>query len=102
MLYPSIFVFNKFNSFYNNNKFLSNIRKISFYSPIPSKYYIKKGSGFSIYFNISDILNFNSLKERIKMAGMIHGTYVVFVKIRYSGNRYIMIGNQFGFDYKSD
>ena len=33
---------------------------------------------------------------------MIHGTYVVFVKIRYSGNRYIMIGNQFGFDYKSD
>lgn len=81
-----------------NNK-LNHKINVSFYNPLPSKFLLLRNSRLSIYFNISDVFNTEIIKSRILSKNLDLGFYLIFVKIRYSGDQFRMLGPQFGFEY---
>ena len=57
----------------------------------------------NVYFNIGAFYDFSIFGDTmLKTSLAVNNVYTVYIKIRYDINRFIMVGNQFGFNFQSE
>jgi hypothetical protein len=68
---------------------------------IPYSYIGRFNKPFLVYLKLIDLDSLDCFISKIVKFIPVNSLFVVFIKLRYSNNSFIMCGNQFGFDYKN-
>lgn len=82
---------------YSSTRFYSNIVQSGFYSPATTQLITPKlDSRKYLYLSIDDIYDETKFISNLNGLGLdINSHYIVYIKIRYKGNNYRMVGDQF-------
>ena len=92
----SLLIAHKHNKFWRNFTRKQSMSSYSSYSYEPSK------SVTNCYISLVDLGNQESFNDRIKNSNLSKDQrYIVYIKVRYNIDMFFMVGNQFGFYYKS-
>jgi hypothetical protein len=70
-------------------------------TPIPCSYIGRFNKPFLVYLKLIDLDSLDCFISKIVNFIPVNSLFVVFIKLRYSNNSFIMCGNQFAFDYKN-
>lgn len=84
-----------------NRRFYASLTNNPFSAPIPSSYIAASDKPLIVGFTISELHDLEFFVKRMHNSIPSNLLFLVFVKARYLSNKYCMIGNQFGFEYKS-
>ena len=73
----------------------------NFFSSIPTNYISSQNKPIHLFFNLFDLDDSSLFRDIILNNIGMDSIYTVFIKVRYNQDSFFMVGNQFGFSFKS-
>ena len=88
-------------SFNPKSHFSTTRENFNFFSSIPTNYIYSLNKPIHLFFNLFDLDDSIFFKQHIINNIAMNSIYTVFIKVRYNQDSFFMVGNQFGFSFKS-